>query len=169
MAKKKSTTSGAGANKSAKKKPSTAKKKSAGKPSTADIREAAAAITAAAEKMDSAAERMMIAIERLGAVSPRMAAAEAATRAPGKCLSLSTSDQIVDDAVRNAAPGIDEVDFEKTLEDHSIFTEGQRNRFRDDVFDQVLQRNCQIEKGKIPNDADSVLRDISEAVQKHAR
>lgn len=146
MAKKKSNSSKAGSKKGSKKKGAAGKKKAAGK-STAKKTTKATAVASAKKAVKAAAK----------------------AGATGMCLSLTTSDQIVEDAVRRAAPGISVIDFEETLEDHSIFTEGQRTVFRQDVFNRILARGCDINMGEIPNDANSVLRDISSTIKARAR
>lgn len=124
------------------------------------------AVTGAAGRVASTATDLVrSAAEVLGITAPQ-AAAEGV---PGQCLSLMSSGEIVEDAVRRAAPGVGTVDFAKTLEEHGIFTDGQRTVFRQDVFDRVHDRGCQINMGEIPNDADSVLQDIRTTIKARAR
>ena len=55
-------------------------------------------------------------------------------------------------------------DIGATLEGAGLITEGQRSNFGDCVFQRVLAAGCLINRGDIPTDADTTLRDVVFAV-----
>ena len=85
-----------------------------------------------------------------------------AAAGPGNCLSLSRAGRIV----QEAANGPHDVD--KTLLEVGFITADQRNGFRRDVRNKVLQQGCSILEDDIPNGPDDTLRDIRDTVQAEA-
>lgn len=96
---------------------------------------------------------------------PSLAAAPArAAAVPGACLSLDDAAAIVLQAAGNPSGGLD-----LTLEDARLITTLLRQRFQQRVLDAVRGRGCALDLDEIPNDADTTLGEVADAVQAQAR
>ena len=85
---------------------------------------------------------------------------EARATTCGDCISLGTAGMIVQAAIPGGPYPID-----KTLVGVGLKTDGQRQVFRDHVFDGVLEAGCHIDKGAIPNAADKTIRAVRDAIK----
>jgi hypothetical protein len=86
----------------------------------------------------------------------------AAAAGPGNCLSLSRAGRIVQDA----SNGPHDVDL--TLLEVGFITQAERDGFRRDVRNRVLQDGCSILEDDIPNGEDDTLRTIRDTIQEKA-
>lgn len=64
--------------------------------------------------------------------------------------------------VAGCAPGAPNIGA--TLEEAGLITQGQRDNFGDCVFQRVLAAGCLINRGAIPTDPDTTLRDVVFAI-----
>lgn len=144
------------------KKNTSAKKKasSKGKAGTgADLQKVLRQLTAAAAKINEAADRLSAGAAGSGAgrtLATRSATRD--TRALG-CLDILLASQIVQDA----AGGPHNID--KTLLEIGFISDNQRRIFQEDVFEGVLDAGCDINRGDIPNSANSTLREVRTAIR----
>jgi hypothetical protein len=83
----------------------------------------------------------------------------AAAAASSKCLDLVDAATIV----QECAKGPHNIDL--TLERVKIITPNQRNLFRECVFNKVIAHGCQINRGDIPNETDTTLRQVIRAIE----
>jgi hypothetical protein len=86
------------------------------------------------------------------------ATASVAGGVPGECLSFSRAGRIVQECARGPH------DIDDTLEEVGFITANQRLGFRECVFLKVLENGCQISREDIPNDANSKLREVRDAI-----
>ena len=77
----------------------------------------------------------------------------------GQCLSLNRAGAIVQ--VCSNGPH----DIDLTLEEVGLITDNQRFAFRECVFNGVLENGCNIDRGDIPNDADTTLREVRNTIK----
>lgn len=75
------------------------------------------------------------------------------------CLTLAQSGFIVGGCLPAGSHGPDD-----TLEEAGLITENLRLIFRECVFNGVAAAGCRIERGQIPNDADTEIGDVVKAV-----
>lgn len=84
----------------------------------------------------------------------------AAEAAPDQhCLTLTKSAFIVGGCLPSGSHGPDD-----TLEETGLISENLRLIFRECVFNGVEGAGCQIDRGDIPNDADTEVGDVVKAV-----
>lgn len=80
------------------------------------------------------------------------------------CLSLTTAAFIVGGCLPSGSHGNDD-----TLERAGLISENLRLIFRECVFNGVDAAGCEIDRGRIPNDADTVIGDVIREVFQSAR
>lgn len=80
-------------------------------------------------------------------------------RSAESCIDLLIATQIV----QNAAKGPHDID--KKLLDIGLISEPQRRLFQEDVFEGVSDVGCKINRGDIPNGADTTLREVRTAIR----
>jgi hypothetical protein len=85
------------------------------------------------------------------------AAAEAAL--DHACLSLTTAAFIVGGCLPSGSHGNDD-----TLEEAGLISPHLRQIFRECVFNGVAAAGCEIDRGQIPNDADTKIGEVIDAV-----
>ena len=85
-----------------------------------------------------------------------------AAAGPGNCLSLSRAGRIVQDASNGPH------DIDQTLLQAGFITLAQRDGFRRDVRNRILQDGCSILEDDIPNGEDDTLRTIRDTIQEKA-
>jgi hypothetical protein len=90
--------------------------------------------------------------------------AMAEAEAPQACLSMTTAALIVGGCL---PPGSHHND--DTLEDTGLISDPLRTIFRECVFNGVDARGCSIERGQIPNSADTEVGDVIDAVFNNSR
>lgn len=90
--------------------------------------------------------------------------AMAAAELSQPCLTLTKSAFIVGGCLLPGSHGPDD-----TLEETGLITENLRLIFRECVFNGVHAANCEIDRGQIPNDADTEVGDVIEAVFDNSR
>lgn len=88
---------------------------------------------------------------------PKTAAAVALATQP--CLSLAKSAFIVGSCLPSGSHGPDD-----TLEDAGLITENLRLIFRECVFNGVDREGCEIDRNDIPNDADTEIGEVVDAI-----
>lgn len=86
---------------------------------------------------------------------------QVAAEAP--CLSLTTAAFIVGGCLPSGSHGNDD-----TLEEAGLITPPLRQIFRECVFNGVLAAGCHIERGQIPNAADTKIGEVIQAVFQNA-
>lgn len=91
------------------------------------------------------------------------AAATAASLAQA-CLSLTASAFIVGGCLPSGSHGNDD-----TLEQTGLISENLRLIFRECVFNGVESAGCAIDRGQIPNDSDTEVGDVIQAVFQNSR
>jgi hypothetical protein len=89
----------------------------------------------------------------------RKRTALAADDTTGQCLSLNRAGAIV----QSCSNGPHDIDL--TLEEVGLITANQRLVFRECVFNGVLGNGCNIDRGDIPNDGDTTLREVRNAIK----
>lgn len=80
------------------------------------------------------------------------------------CLSLTTAAFIVGGCLPSGSHGNDD-----TLEEAGLISENLRLIFRECVFNGVEAVGCDIDRGQIPNDADTEIGDVIQAVFQNSR
>jgi hypothetical protein len=95
--------------------------------------------------------------KKAAATKPKTAAAAALASQP--CLSLAKSAFIVGSCLPSGSHGPDD-----TLEEAGLITENLRLIFRECVFNGVDREGCEIDRSEIPNDADTEIGDVVEAI-----
>lgn len=88
--------------------------------------------------------------------------AAAALEAP-PCLTLAKAAFIVGGCLPSGSHGP-----EDTLEEAGLITENLRLIFRECVFNGVHAAGCEIDRGQIPNDADTTIGEVIQAVFENA-
>ena len=79
------------------------------------------------------------------------------------CLTLAQSAFIVGGCLPSGSHGP-----EDTLEEAGLISENLRLIFRECVLNGVLQNGCQIDRSQIPNDADTKIGEVVQAVFQNA-
>lgn len=79
------------------------------------------------------------------------------------CLTLTKAAFIVGGCLPSGSHGPDD-----TLEEAGLISENLRLIFRECVFNGVTAAGCQIDRGQIPNDADTEIGDVVQAVFQNA-
>ena len=90
--------------------------------------------------------------------------AAAAALADESCLSLTKSAFIVGGCLPAGPHGP-----EDTLEETGLFTPGLRDIFQQCVFNGVNRAGCDIDRSEIPNEADTTVAEVVQAVSENAR
>lgn len=85
--------------------------------------------------------------------------ATAASALDDACLSLTTAAFIVGGCLPSGSHGNDD-----TLEEAGLITPNLRQIFRECVFNGVAAKGCAIERGNIPNDSDTTIGEVIDAV-----
>jgi len=80
------------------------------------------------------------------------------------CLTLTKAAFIVGGCLPSGTHGPDD-----TLEDAGLISENLRLIFRECLFNGVLAAGCEIDRGQIPNDADTEIGDVVKAVFQNSR
>jgi hypothetical protein len=89
--------------------------------------------------------------------------AAAAALAGQPCLTLTKAAFIVGGCLPSGSHGPDD-----TLEKAGLISENLRLIFRECVFNSVHAEGCEIDRGQIPNDADTEIGDVVQAVFENA-
>jgi len=89
--------------------------------------------------------------------------AAAAALAAQPCLTLTRAAFIVGGCLPAGSHGPDD-----TLEETGLITDNLRLIFRECVFNSVHNDGCEIDRGQIPNDADTEIGDVVQAVFENA-
>jgi len=96
-----------------------------------------------------------------GVAKPLTAAA--AELAGQLCLTLTKAAFIVGGCLPSGSHGPDD-----TLEEAGLISENLRLIFRECVFNSVHAEGCEIDRGQIPNDADTEIGEVVQAVFENA-
>ena len=88
----------------------------------------------------------------------------AATAAAQPCLSLTEAAFIVGGCLPSGNHTNDQ-----TLEEAGLISENLRLIFRECVYNGVLGAGCNINRGQIPNDADTTIGEVIQAVFQNSR
>jgi hypothetical protein len=94
----------------------------------------------------------------------RQLEATAADELAQPCLTLTKSAFIVGGCLPSGSHGPDD-----TLEETGLISENLRLIFRECVFNGVHNAGCEIDRGQIPNDADTEVGDVVQAVFQNSR
>jgi hypothetical protein len=90
--------------------------------------------------------------------------AAAAALAAQPCLTIAKAGFIVGGCLPSGSHGP-----EDTLEESGLITENLRLIFRECVFNGVQAQGCAIDRGQIPNDADTTIGEVIEAIVDNSR
>jgi hypothetical protein len=101
--------------------------------------------------------------KKAGAKNTSALKALAMLAAPGTCLTLTRSAEIVQSCLPNGPHKPN-----KTLEECGLISPNSRLIFRECVFQGVLNEGCTIEKGQIPNSANTTVGEVIIAIQAKA-
>jgi len=98
-----------------------------------------------------------------GSTKTKPLTAAAAALAGQPCLTLTKAAFIVGSCLPSGSHGPDD-----TLEQAGLITENLRLIFRECIFNSVHAEGCEIDRGQIPNDADTEIGDVVQAVFEYA-